>query len=119
MYAIDLLYPFPKCSQHLVYLRALPVVIARKKNVRAGRGFSGASGAARIEPSPVEPFADHETRERLRSFAVAAYDFPRHFHVTGMNGHEPFIAFDPGTDRVPNASVFHKMNIALKLDPEQ
>jgi hypothetical protein len=67
----------------------------------------------------VKPFVDHGMRERLRLLAVPAHNFSGYFHVTGMNGHEPFIAFDSGADRIPYASIFHKMNIALKLEPEQ
>jgi len=67
----------------------------------------------------VEPSIDHEMRKRLRPFAAAAHYFSGHFHVIGMNSHEPFTAFDPGADRVPNASVFHKSHIALELNPEQ
>jgi len=57
--------------------------------------------------------------EHLGLLTVAAHYFSRHFRVAGMNGHEPFIAFDPGADRIPYASVLHEMDIALKLKPEQ
>jgi hypothetical protein len=67
----------------------------------------------------VEPLVDHGMCEHLRLLTVAAHYFSGHFHVAGMNGHEPFIAFDPGADRVPYASVLHEMNIALKSKTEQ
>jgi hypothetical protein len=67
----------------------------------------------------VEPCVDHGMRERLRQLTVAAHNFTGHFHVAGMNGYKPFIAFDPSADRVPYASVFHKTNIALKLKSKQ
>jgi hypothetical protein len=67
----------------------------------------------------VEPIADHGTCERHRLITPAVQYFSGHFHVPGMNSYKPFIAFNPGADRIPDASVFHKMNIALKLEPEQ
>jgi len=77
---------------------------------------------ARLTSAPsasVEPLVDHRMRDRLRLLAVATHDFARHFNFTGVNGHEPFIAFGPGADRVPNASVFHETNNAPKSKPEQ
>jgi hypothetical protein len=68
-------------------------------------GFGGAGCGSRT--SLIEPIFDHEMRERLCPFAAAAHYFSGHFHVIGMNGHEPFAAFDPSADRVPNAFVFH------------
>jgi hypothetical protein len=56
----------------------------------------------------VEPIVDHRMSQRFRLFAVASYDFPGAFNITGMNGYAPLIAFDPGADGVPYASVFHQ-----------
>jgi hypothetical protein len=59
----------------------------------------------------VEPIVDHQMSQRFRLFAVASYDFPGAFNITGMNGCAPLVPFDPGADGVPYASVFHKKRV--------
>jgi hypothetical protein len=56
----------------------------------------------------VEPIVDHRISQRFSLFAVASYDFPSAFNITGMNGYAPMVPFDPGADGVSYASVFHQ-----------
>src|SRR5262249_41868179 len=56
----------------------------------------------------IEPIVDHRMSQPFRLLAVASYDFPGAFNTTGMNGYAPVVAFDPGADGVPDASVFHQ-----------
>jgi hypothetical protein len=46
----------------------------------------------------VEPIVDHRMSQRFRLFAVASYDFPGAFNITGMNGYAPLVPFDPGAE---------------------
>jgi hypothetical protein len=56
----------------------------------------------------VEPIVYHGMSQCFRSFAVASYDFASAFNIVRMNGYPPLIAFDPGADGVPYASL-HKI----------
>ncbi len=56
----------------------------------------------------LEPIVYHGMGQCFRLFAVASYDFASAFNIVRMNGYAPLIAFDPGADAVPYASIFHK-----------
>jgi hypothetical protein len=56
----------------------------------------------------VEPIVYHGMSQCFRLFAVAGYDFSGAFNIIRMNGYVPLIAFDPGADGVPYASILHK-----------
>jgi len=56
----------------------------------------------------VEPIVYHGMSQCFRLFAVAIYDFASAFNIIRMNGYAPLIAFDPGADGVPYASMLHK-----------
>ncbi len=56
----------------------------------------------------VEPIVYHGMSQCFRLFAVASYDFASAFNIIRMNGYAPLIAFDPGADGVPYASILHK-----------
>jgi hypothetical protein len=56
----------------------------------------------------VEPIVYHGMSQCFRLFAVASYDFATAFNIIRMNGYAPLIAFDPGADGVPYASMLHR-----------